>query len=646
MRYRPEIDGLRALAVLPVLFFHAGIPSFSGGFTGVDIFFVISGYLITTIILQEIRGGTFNLLTFYERRARRILPALFIVLVLSVIAAWFILPPRDMRDFSKGLVATSLFSTNILFWLTSGYFETASELKPLLHTWSLAVEEHFYLLFPLLLIITSKLTKRKLLILFVVFLAFSLLLAEVMIPTTPDAAFYLLPTRAWELLVGSIVSLILTKEMALPRWMREGGGVIGLLLVLYAIFRLNHSTPFPGVYALIPTVGAACIIFFSDSQTTVGRLLSFRPVVFIGLISYSLYLWHQPLFSLFRVWHFGNTHTIDFLYLILFALFLSVLSWKYVEKPFRDKGRIKKGDVFKFSIFGLTLFLSVGVAGFFSNGFVKARATPEQLSVLSTAKFSPKREHCHTDGKQYLRPENACEYYDGQLSWAIFGDSHAVELAYEMAKVLRPHGEKLRHLSFSGCFPTYGRQLDGRYGPCSEWTELAIRNIIHTPQIKNVVIAYRINSELFGDHTQTYPLLPNKVAESERELRWRSYVATLKTFVDAHKRVFLVLQAPELPKPIDFLIFNSKQPEGDIPGVNINWWSERSNFVKQRLSQLPPSVEVIDPAKLLCTKERCFAARNGTSFYFDNHHPSLAGASLIAAEIASKAVSVRGTPVK
>lgn len=257
MDYRREIDGLRALAVLPVILFHADFETFSGGFVGVDVFFVISGYLITTIVLAELEQGSFSIANFYERRARRILPALFLVMLVCIPFAWIRLLPSDMKDFSQSLIAVSVFSSNILFWLESGYFDTAAELKPLLHTWSLSVEEQYYALFPLFLILLWKLGRSWIVVLLSLLFATSLAVAEWAAYAKPAAAFYLLPARGWELLVGAFAAFYLShaKREHFCRSIRELGGWLGVALILYAVFAYSKTTPFPGLYALVPTLG-------------------------------------------------------------------------------------------------------------------------------------------------------------------------------------------------------------------------------------------------------------------------------------------------------------------------------------------------------------------------------------------------------
>ena len=337
MNYRPEIDGLRALAVLPVILFHAGFAGFSGGFVGVDIFFVISGYLITSIIYADLVKKRFSLNHFYERRARRILPALYLVTFCCLPVAWLTLGPKQMKDFCESLIGVATFSSNFTFKDQSDYFATASELKPLLHTWSLAVEEQFYLLFPLLLILVKRLrTKAILGVLGGVFLI-SLSLALTEVDRDPDSAFFMLHTRAWELLVGSLLALSLPglKPLQSKPRISEGLGWLGLVFIAASVVLFDQATKTPGLPMLLPTLGAALIIGFSSPSTKVGRLLSLKPMVWVGLISYSAYLWHQPLFAFARIvleepalWVFAALSAL--------TLVLAQLTRTFIETPCRS----------------------------------------------------------------------------------------------------------------------------------------------------------------------------------------------------------------------------------------------------------------------------------------------------------------------
>lgn len=365
MKYRSEIDGLRAVAVVPVVLFHAGLEAFGGGFVGVDVFFVISGYLITTIIIDEMDGGAFSLVRFYERRARRILPALFFVALCSIPVAWFLLLPSDMKDFAQSLAAVATFSSNILFWRESGYFDIAAELKPLLHTWSLAVEEQFYILFPLFLMAAWRLGRRTIVWMLTASFAISLAAAQWGAYNGPSATFFLLPTRAWELLIGSFCAFYLQRnQIVAPLWFQNLMSVSGLAAILYAVFVFDEATPFPGIYALVPTVGTVLIILFALPGTFVHAFLSLRGMVGLGLISYSFYLWHQPVFAFWRHYSFLETTHVQMLLLSGLSVLLAVFTYFFVEAPFRGKTAVlDRRQLFSASGIGLVALLAVGVIG-------------------------------------------------------------------------------------------------------------------------------------------------------------------------------------------------------------------------------------------------------------------------------------------
>lgn len=338
MKYRPDIDGLRAVAVMPVLFFHAGIPWFPGGFVGVDVFFVISGYLITTIIAQEIREGRFSLWRFYERRLRRIAPALLVVCAATVPFAWAWMTPNEFDDYAQSLFATALSVSNFLFWKEVDYFAAAAELKPLLHTWSLAIEEQFYVVLPLLLLLVRPLGRAFAVIAVLAILSFG---ATFWLSAMDDAAnFYLLPTRFWELAVGALLALAGPHMRIGNALARNIASVLGLGLIVGAILFVDGARSYPGPWTLLPVAGTAILLTLSNEDTWTGRLLSTAPLVGIGLISYSLYLWHQPLFAFARIRLFEEVPRHTYLVLIAAAITLAWLSWRFVEKPFRDRRRI------------------------------------------------------------------------------------------------------------------------------------------------------------------------------------------------------------------------------------------------------------------------------------------------------------------
>lgn len=432
MKYRAEIDGLRAIAVIPVILFHAGFEQFSGGFVGVDVFFVISGYLITTIILSEKEQGIFSLANFYERRARRILPALFFVILISLPFAWLWLLPSDMKDFSQSLVAVSSFSSNILFWRETGYWGAANELKPLLHTWSLAVEEQYYILFPLFLMLMWRFRKRWILSFFMVIAVISLFISEWGAYNKPSANFFLLPTRGWELAIGAFIAFyFLYRKKTIHailsyRLVDEVLGLVGLLMIGYAVFVFDEGTPFPGFFALMPTVGTGLIILFSSDKTLVGRLLSKKLIVGIGLISYSAYLWHQPLLAFSRHASLTEPSKLVLATMATLSFPFAYLSWRFIEKPFRKKETFRRKSIFTYSVIGSVAFIVIGMVGVITHGF-DGRSTQSQLTLKSIEqKWKVNHGLSETcEGQFTLSPD--CRTSD-EPEVLIWGDSFAMHL--------------------------------------------------------------------------------------------------------------------------------------------------------------------------------------------------------------------------
>jgi peptidoglycan/LPS O-acetylase OafA/YrhL len=386
MEYRREIDGLRALAVIPVILFHAGFEVFSGGYVGVDVFFVISGYLIASIVMTEMSAERFSLARFYERRARRILPALLLVVAVCIPAAYALLLPSEMKEFGQSLVATMTFSSNILFWSQTGYFEGAAEMKPLLHTWSLAVEEQFYLFFPLFMMLAWRWGRAWLTALLILVAIASLALAQWGALHKPIAAFFLLPTRAWELIIGVLVALHLSRpgQKEVPLAVRNGASLLGAGLLLFAIFGFDQRTPFPGLYALVPTVGTALIIVYCAPQTWVGKVLCSSAFVGVGLISYSAYLWHQPLFAFAKHAGLPSHHTALYGGLSLLALALAYGSWRFVETPIRHARHITRRQMAGFSFAGCSAVAVLGAVAHAADGFVD-RLAPEDRYLATVS---------------------------------------------------------------------------------------------------------------------------------------------------------------------------------------------------------------------------------------------------------------------
>ena len=369
MKYRAEIDGLRALAVVPVILFHAGIELFKGGFVGVDVFFVISGYLITTILIDDLENKSFNIVNFYERRARRILPALFVVMFKTILPAYFVFLPDELQNLGQSVVATTLFANNVLLYLTTNYWELQAEFKPLLHTWSLGIEEQYYLVFPFFLMLAWRFGKKRVIWIIAVMAIISLLLSELGSRKYTAANFYLTHTRAWELFAGSITAFIVKK-----RGIQKNNflAFLGLTAIIFSIFIYDESTPFPSFYTLVPVLGVVLLVLFADKDTLVAKLLSTKMFVGIGLISYSAYLWHQPILSYLRTVSNGKVVGINTLIMLIITFFLAFLTWKFVEQPFRKIGNVSKKKFLSLIITLSTLFVSLGLILHYTEGFSKS----------------------------------------------------------------------------------------------------------------------------------------------------------------------------------------------------------------------------------------------------------------------------------
>ncbi|MBF0383806.1 MAG: acyltransferase [Magnetococcales bacterium] len=440
MKYKEEIDGLRAVAVLAVILFHAGIEFFQGGYVGVDIFFVISGFLITSIIVNDLDAGCFTFSYFYERRVRRILPALIFMIIGCLPLAWLIMLPKEIAEFLKSVISSILFSSNILFWQTNGYFATSLEKTPLLHTWSLSVEEQYYLLFPLAFTFLYNKTKKNLNILLIAAAIVSLGIAEWGWRNSSVANFYLIPSRIWEFVVGSFVALYSINNAKYVRaisTVRDSMlAFAGMFLIVLSILFFDSATPFPSIYAIIPVAGTVLIILFAKPGTLIHWALSRRIIVGIGLISYSAYLWHYPLFSFARIALIEELDEFVISGLILLTLAISYFSWLVIERPFRNNDKVSRKQLTKWGATSTVFLIGLCVYGYNSDGF-------QSLFLNDGSKFLLEYK-----GKQASLPfyKLECDYYNNnQLKkhclypekndtqekpiTLIWGDSHAQALA-------------------------------------------------------------------------------------------------------------------------------------------------------------------------------------------------------------------------
>lgn len=636
--YRPEIDGLRAIAVCAVIFYHGGLFGFSGGYVGVDMFFVISGYLITTIILREIERDSFTFAAFYERRIRRILPALFLVCFFSLILSWILLSPGQLKGFGQSLVATMMFSSNIYFFLTNDYFAPAVETLPLIHTWSLAVEEQFYVIFPVIVLLNYQRWNIGILSVVSVLFFASLVLCLFKEYSMPSENFYLAPFRAWELLAGSILALspsVTGPARALKPGAMACGQWFGIILVAGSIGFLDSSTPFPGRFSIPPVLGTVLILACSRQGSIVYAILSSAPMAGIGLISYSAYLWHQPLFAFFHLYHGEPLALLHKILLVIATFILAWVSWRWVELPFRQRGRLSTRVIFTAAGTGSLFFVAFGLAAHLSSGF-PGRFDRATLALAKSMEVGEMRATCHTDGLNYRKPQNACRYYGPRVEWAVFGDSHGIELGQALAERLKPQGQGIAHLTFSGCPPAL--TFESSNGGCSAWTREAVAWLSNDRAVKNVLLVYRHNYHLFGDQTRVYPALPDEhprflvelTKEQARARYWASFSVMVRRLAGSGKRVVIVAPVPELPMHAERYVFDDRKLDSqEAPSRQRH--RLRSASVSANLVSLDaiPNVSVIYPENAICATSRCDVVRGGSVLYFDDNHLSMPGARAV-----------------
>ncbi len=641
MNYRKEIDGLRALAVLPVILCHAGFTAISGGFIGVDVFFVISGYLITSIIYNDLQKDRFTLASFYEKRARRILPALFAMSLTTIAVGYLLLYPSDFKDLSQSLFATSLFVSNIYFYLTSSYFSPSAEELPLLHTWSLAVEEQYYIFFPILMVWLYKkeVIKNQLLIILSVLLFSSFIAALYISAIDSSANFYLIISRVWELLAGALLGLTYKSIQNVKPIVKEVLSWLGivLLFICYAIF--SNKWPHPSWPTVVPVLATLLIIGFSQN-TRVGNLLSHKIPVYIGAISYSLYLWHQPVFAFVRIKTVNTEFSLALITVLLGIIFLlSHLCYKFVETPFRDKTYLSRVKIFKLSITCIFAFTLIGLTGHVTNG-VEERFI--QTVDFNSVRGSPVRYQCHTSGAGYLKPDKACTS-NGQPHTVVFGDSHGVELSYALSESFKEDNRSLLELTFSGCPPVY--KLDTIVKGCKDWFREAIDYINNTQSIETVVLVFRHALYLNGYHLDAIKngktviepsvhIRNNLTAAQVTESYYHSMAGLVELFIEHGKKVIIVGPIPELKVHIKkmitpFSIF-SDALTNDSYTTELSFQNHRSANIKNVLNQLASGkkgVTFLDSFLPFCSNEKCNVVIDNKAMYFDDNHLSVSGAN-------------------
>ncbi|MDB5454581.1 MAG: acyltransferase 3 [Caulobacter sp.] len=640
LQYRRDIDGLRAVAVLGVVLFHAFPKALPGGFIGVDVFFVISGYLISGVLIDRCDRGRFSILDFYERRVRRIIPALAVMLAVVTAVATLFLPPADLRAYSSALVSVALFSSNILFWLKGGYFDGPAQEKPLLHTWSLSVEEQFYILWPFVIwLICSRFGRRRAGLWIALLTVVSLAVSEAMMRWDRNAAFYLIPSRAWELSIGALLA---TGRLPVPatRATRDGLSGLGLALVVGGMILLDETVRFPGVTALIPCVGAALMIHANArGDTAVAKLLSQPWAVGIGLISYSLYLWHWPALVLPPLILARDLAPAEILGAVAAAFGLGWLSWRYVERPFRagpTAGARRLGPLTAAAVVlvlaggaGLTLRAVKGAPQRAPDGVLQAELVSETINPL--------RPHCHVlDGTGRAPPIAGCVAGGeggGEPRVLVWGDSHADHVFPGVAAWGAGRGLPVRQATKSGCRPLLA---DGgspfATAECLAFDADVLRQARAEPGLRYVVISGRWTSMLAGDQRDpaareaaAYAALDATLTRTRRDL-------------GPGVRLVLVGSTPEfsfLPSKClaraRFMRIDTRHCE--LAKAENFAQAQAADRILTRLAAAHPGVAVTLPWSKFCVRDLCRTTRGATILYRDDDHLSLDGARLVMSDL-------------
>jgi len=621
------MDGLRALAVLPVILFHArlGCP---GGFVGVDVFFVISGYLISSLILKEIAAGDFSLPAFWERRIRRIFPALLAMVLAVVVAGWFMFLPADFALLGKSVVAQTTLLSNVFFFrqglVGDGYFAPASDVKPLLHTWSLAVEEQFYLFFPLLLIYLSRRPRISLTAALAWLAAISFGLSVAGSYGYPPATFYLLPTRAWELLLGAL--LVRWRDRgAASAAVRGASGWLGLGLIGMTIFCYHRDTRFPGLAALPPCLGAALIIYSGEQGLLLpGRMLACRPLVFIGLISYSLYLWHWPALVFAKYWLQAEPGAAFRGSLLLASLGLAALSWKYVELPFRRRRVFaQRSRLFGMAGSFTAGILMLGVISLWCQG-MPARFSSKALYCIRSLKPAVYSEEDHSLDLAAARAGRFVELGETNASQPvkvlIWGDSQAMAITPVIADLCHRFSCRGLEAAHYSTAPALG------YVSTSK---LSLR--ADSPAFAGAVCAF-----IATNHVQNVIMAAHWVAYATNAAFASNWLHTVRALVNSGTKLYVLKNVPvqnrELARLIKVAAIHNGRGRLEECGVSPGEYEQYNQALTETFAQISQSgATVLDPTGCFLNRQGLYGVvKDDQVLYVDYLHLSVDGARLLA----------------
>ena len=675
--YRAEVDGLRALAVVPVILFHAGVQAVPGGFLGVDVFFVISGYLISRIILDEMEAGKFSLLSFYERRARRILPALFVVMAFTFPFAWWLAPPETFAGYLGSLRATALFFSNVHFWQSLGYFNPTAEDQPLLHTWSLGVEEQFYILFPFVLWLGWRFARLYLLVIFAGLFAIFFAVCLFQLWNSKEAAFFLLHARAWELFAGVLVTLLERRiNLAVMRtgFPAQVLAIIGIGCIVAGFIVVTNVDEVPGWPNLWPVVGTMLVLLFAGASGPAGQVLSARPIVACGLISYGAYLWHHPLFAFARLYSLDEPSLVLMLGLAVLVLTLAAITYHVVEKPFRNRKHLTRTTVFGLSAAAIACIVLVSSLGLLRN-WPETRYDPALLAQVLPPLH--KTENCNWTSPDAAMPEiKFCHIgvVDGPNPVIVWGDSHAQALVGEIDLALKAKGWPGIYVNTSRCLRVPGvydltKTIERDAVKCRVKQQRAFE-IIAALKPRAFVVNMRWTMRLFPlpgagssagfdngeggvevEQARTLAAVDSSgtwsVGEEGKTKAVTAFFQTLARIAP----LIVVGPVPEVGWHVGNRNFKTTilrhDPPSDIT-TSFDLFNARNGAVLNILdaaSQQQPFVR-IEPSSLFCNsmvKGRCVAQHAGIAYYADDDHVSETGARMLV-DLVMKAVPPRLAP--
>jgi peptidoglycan/LPS O-acetylase OafA/YrhL len=496
LAYRADIDGLRAIAVLAVVLYHAKVGPFTGGYVGVDVFFVISGYLISSMLVKEMSEGSFSFAGFYERRIRRIFPALFTVVFASIAAGWFILTPQDYKEFGLSVVYIGAFLSNVFFMRRAGYFAPVAETQPLLHTWSLAVEEQFYVIAPLALLALYRFAWQSRAVILLMLAAASLVSAAYGVSHEWPSAFFLLHSRAWELMTGVLLGVAIIPP-ARTQALAEALGCIGLVMIFAAILLYSPVTSFPGFAALLPCLGAGLVIHSgAAAPTVVQRILATQPLVFTGKISYSLYLWHWPILAFAAYASDGALGAPERLALIAIAILLSIGTWAVIEQPARQKrGDASQKRVFASALVALAASIVIGFGIKKTDGIIMRLSPEAQAVVKSVARDNRYDDACSAELQKQQTAEGLCvlgDPHQATASFVLWGDSHAATIATELSAIASKAALRGTLVATGGCPPLLGLEDVSRrtFSKCIDHN-IVVANILKQDNLRHFILDAR-----------------------------------------------------------------------------------------------------------------------------------------------------------